>query len=189
MTTSTAPPAPPTTLLTAAEFTARYERLHAELVQGVVKEFPGFWGMHGRVCWNIGHLIGDYLDAHNLGHAMTDGSWIQTGTDPDTVRGGDVCFFSYERLPRGEIPEGLLSVVPNLVVEVLSPSDRWGDIIAKVGEYLTSGVLVVVVLDPATASASVYRDDELLQIFHNGDALVLPDVLPGFTVPVERLFV
>jgi Uma2 family endonuclease len=57
-----------------------------------------------------------------------------------------------------------------------------------VGEYLTAGVKVVVVLDAVTTSASVYRADELQQIFHNGDELVLPDVLPGFAVSVQRLF-
>jgi hypothetical protein len=46
----------------------------------------------------------------------------------------------------------------------------------------------VVVLDPATTSASVYRSDEFQQIFHNGDTLTLPDVLPGFSVVVSRLF-
>jgi hypothetical protein len=44
------------------------------------------------------------------------------------------------------------------------------------------------VLDAASTSASVYRALELQQIFHNGDELVLPDVLPGFLVAVRRLF-
>jgi Uma2 family endonuclease len=188
MTTSIAPHAAPTALLTAAEFTARYEHVHAELVKGIVKEYPVPWPKHGKICLTIGYLLRRFMEDHDLGHAMSNDSWIQTGTNPDTVRGGDVCFFSYERLPRGEIPEGLLSVVPNLVVEVRSPSDRWGKIFANVIEYLEAGVLVVVVLDPATASASVYRMDEIQQIFHNGDALTLPDVLPGFSVLVERLF-
>ena len=192
MTTSIAlpaPPGPPVTLLTAAEFTARYEHVHAELVKGIVKEYPVPWPKHGKICARMTSLILQHAEAHDLGHVMSNDSWIQTGTNPDTVRGGDVCFFSYERLPRGDIPEGLLDVVPNLVVEVRSPSDRWGKIFAKVVEYLEAGVLVVVVLDPATASASVYRMEEIQQIFHNGDALILPDVLPDFSVPVERLFV
>jgi Uma2 family endonuclease len=119
---------------------------------------------------------------------MCNDSWIQTGSNPDTVRGGDVCFFSYERQPKVELPEGLLPRAPDLVVEVRSPSDRWTLIFTKVGEYLAAGVRVVVVLDPASTSASVYRADELQQIFHNGDTLTLPDVLPGFSVVVSRLF-
>ncbi len=119
---------------------------------------------------------------------MSNDSWIKTGSNPDTVRGADVCFFSYERQSKGELPEGLLPVAPDLVVEVRSPSDRWNLIFTKVGEYLTAGARVVVVLDASTTSASVYRVDELQQIFHNGDTLMLPDVLPGFSVVVSRLF-
>ena len=70
----------------------------------------------------------------------------------DSVRGGDVVFYSYTRLPRGPIPEGYLEVVPELVFEVRSPSDRWAKITAKVGEYLDAGVLVACVLDPAKAT-------------------------------------
>ena len=178
----------PATLMTADEFTARYANIHAELVKGIVKESPVPWPRHGKICSRIDRLIGNHVEAQDLGHVMCNDSWIRTGSNPDTVRGADICFFSYERQPKGELPEGLLPVAPDLVVEVRSPSDRWNVIFAKVGEYLTAGVRVVVVLDPASTSASVYRVDELQQIFHNGDTLTLPDVLPGFSVVVSRLF-
>lgn len=190
MPTASAPtaPAPPPALLTADEFTARYANVHAELIKGVVKEYPAPWPKHGFICLTIGRLIGNHVEAHDLGRVAANDSWIQTSSNPDTVRGGDVCFFGYARLPKGSVPEGLLPVVPDLVVEVRSPTDRWNDIFIKVGEYLTAGVRVVVVLDPATTSASVYRADEFQQIFHNGDTLTLPDVLPDFSVVVSRLF-
>jgi Uma2 family endonuclease len=178
----------PATPMTAEEFTGRYANRHAELVEGVVKEYPVPWPRHGKICLTIGRLIGNHVEAHDVGHVMSNDSWVRTGTNPDTVRGADVCFFGYERLPRGEVPDGLLSVAPDLVVEVRSPSDRWTEIFAKVAEYLRVGVRAVVVLDPATATASVYRSDELRQIFHNSDPLTLPDVLPGFSVAVDRLF-
>ena len=97
-------------------------------------------------------------------------------------------FFSYERLPRGKMPDGLLTVMPDLVIEVRSPSDKWTRMFIKVGEYLAAGVRAVVILDPITTSASVYRADEFQQIFHNGDPLTVPDVLPGFSVEISRLF-
>jgi Uma2 family endonuclease len=185
---ATAASAAPATLMTADEFTARYAHIHAELVKGVVKEYPVPFPKHGFICSRIDRLLGNHVDANDLGRVATNDSWIKTGSNPDTVRGADVCFFSYERLPKGEVPEGLLSVVPDLVVEVRSPTDRWIGIFTKVGEYLGVGVRVVVILDPATASASVYRADELQQIRHNGDELTLPDVLPGFAVVVGQLF-
>jgi Uma2 family endonuclease len=189
--TPLSPPGPavtPATLLTADEFTARYANIHAELVKGIVKEYPVTRPRHGTVCATITRLIGVHVDAHDLGHVMGNDTWIRTGSNPDTVRGADVCFSSYERLPKGAVPEGLLPIAPDLVVEVRSPTDRWTVVFAKVVEYLTAGVRVVVVLDPATTSASVYRADELQQIFHNNDSLTLPDVLPGFSVVVSRLF-
>jgi Uma2 family endonuclease len=178
----------PATLLTADEFTARYANIHAELVKGIVKEYPVPYPRHGKVCASANGFLWQYVSGADLGHVMGNDSWIKTGSNPDTVRGADVCFFSYERLPKGTVPEGLLPVAPDLVVEVRSPTDRWTAIFTKVGEYLAAGVRVVVVLDPATTSASVYRADELQQIFHNSDALTLPDVLPGFSVVVSRLF-
>jgi Uma2 family endonuclease len=187
MTTLTAT-TPTATLMTADEFTARYANIHAELVKGVVKEYPVPWPKHGLLCARICCLIWNHVEAHDLGHVMSNDSWLRTGTNPDTVRGADVCFFSYERLPKGEVPEGLLPVSPDLVVEVRSPSERWTDLFAKVVEYLQANVRAVVVLDPKTATASVYRPDELQQIFHNSDLVSLPDVLPGFSVAVNRLF-
>jgi Uma2 family endonuclease len=128
------------------------------------------------------------VEKRDLGHEMSNDSFVQTGGNPDTVRGPDVCFYSYERLPKGPVPDGLLSVVPDLLVEVRSPSERWGQLFAKVGEYLQAGVRIVIVLDALSGTASVYRPDEMQQIFHNSDALVVPDLLPDFSVPVGRLF-
>jgi Uma2 family endonuclease len=181
-------PAAPPALLTAAEFTARYANIHAELVKGIVQEYPVPFPEHGFICLTIGRLIGNHVVAHDLGRVASNDSWVQTGHNPDTVRGGDICYFSYERLPKGKVPNGLLPVAPDLVVEVRSPTDRWNGIFVKVGEYLGAGVRVVVVLDPATTSASVYRAEELQQIFHNGDQLTLPDVLPGFSAVVSGIF-
>jgi Uma2 family endonuclease len=135
-----AAPVPAPKLLTADEFTARYANVHAELIKGVVKEYPVPWPKHGFICLTIGRLIGNHVDAKDLGRVAANDSWIRTGTNPDTVRGGDVCFFGYDRLPKGPVPEGLLAVVPDLVVEVRSPSDRWHHIFTRVGEYLGAGV-------------------------------------------------
>lgn len=188
MTTTPTAVATSTGLMTADEFTARYANIHAELVKGIVKESPMPGIKHGMICLTIGRLIGNHVEAHDLGRVMSNDTWVRTGSNPDTVRGADICFFSYARLPKGDVPDGIHPIAPDLVVEVRSPSDRWNDLFAKVAEYLKTGVRVVVVLDPSSTTASVYRDDELQQIFHNSDPLTLPDVLPGFSIPVDRLF-
>lgn len=181
-------PSVPIALMTAEEFTAKYHNVHAELVKGVVKEYPGSGAKHGKVCANIGYWIAEHVHAHDLGHTMSNDSWIQTTTNPDTIRGADVCFFSHERLPRGPVPGGLLSVFPELVVEVRPPKAPWTDMYQKVAEYVIAGVRAVVVLDPASTAAAVYRADEVPQLFHNSDLLTIPELLPSFSVPVSRLF-
>jgi Uma2 family endonuclease len=187
LTTPTSPAAPPA-LMTADEFAATHTQIRAELVKGVVKGYPMPGTKHGKICMKIGALIYHHVEAGDLGHVMSNDTWVKTGSDPDTVRGADVCFVSYGRLPKDEVPDGVVPVAPDLVVEVRSPSDRWNDIFIKVGEYLRVGVRAVVVLDPKTTSATVYRDEEFQQTFHNGDSLTLPDVLPGFSVTVSSLF-
>src|SRR5262249_32675504 len=107
---------------------------------------------------------------------------------PDTVRGADVSYYSYHRLPRGEIPGGYLPEPPELVFEVRSPSDRWSQIIVKAGEYLESGVVVVCVHDVQTRSITVYRADQPHQTYREEDELDLSDVLPDFRLPVRRFF-
>lgn len=179
-----APPVPSVPRLTVEEFLARYRGTNAELVKGVVKEYPMPGFKHGVICLRIGRLIGFFVEANNLGEVASNDSWIRTGSD--SVRGGDICFIRRESLPEGGLPEGPLSVPPDLVVEVKSPSDRWGELFEKVGEYLKIGVRVVVIVDPAGESVPVYRDAGQ-QILKPGEELTLADVLPGFSVPVARL--
>jgi Uma2 family endonuclease len=86
------------------------------------------------------------------------------------------------------VPDGVIPVTPELVVEVRSPSDLWIDIMSKALDYLRAGVAVVVILDPKSRTASVYRGSADQEIFEADQNLVLPDVLPGFAVPVAALF-
>ena len=99
-----------------------------------------------------------------------------------------MAYFSYARTPKGTAADGASVTPPDLAVEVRSPSDLWTDIFAKVGEYLAVGVSAVVVIDEAGRTASVYRPGGGQEIFTDADTLSVPEVLPGFAVPVARLF-
>lgn len=93
-----------------------------ELVRGEIVEMnrPGF--RHGRTCHRASLLIGNFVDAHDLGHVLTNDSSVITERNPDTVRGPDVWFVGYDKLPKdAEEPDGYLEIVPDLVFEVLSP--------------------------------------------------------------------
>ena len=178
----------PPKLLTAAEFAARPGHGPVELVNGVIQELPVPEQLHGWLCALLGTAIFNWATEHDLGRATSNDSFVKTRMDPDTVRGGDWCYFSYDRIPRGQFPGGMLDVVPNLVLEVRSPSDRLNALMAKTLEYLAAGVAVVVVVNPQNESVVVYRDAQEPQTFLRADTLTVPDVLPGFTFPVARLF-
>lgn len=175
-------------LLTAEAFCQHYGKLRVELIAGVVKELPMPFPKHGKMCGLIAFHILAHVFKHDCGHVAINDSFVKTKSNPDTVRGGDLCYWSYERQPRGPIPEGLLPAAPELVVEVRSPSQNWVDIFAKVIEYLSAGVLAVVIVDPVSETVSVYRTNEFQHIFHNGDELTIPDVLPGFAFRIHQLF-
>lgn len=191
MNPTAAPPAPatPPPLMTAEEFI----RLHGdesgvELVNGRVVRYPMPGGERGEVGSNAHALVREVVKRDGLGRVFINDTFIRTKLDG--VRGADVCFLSYARLPKDRpTPEGPLDPPPELVIEVRSPSDRTGDIQIKVGEYLNVGVKAVVVLDPKIEAATIYTPDEdIPQRRHNGDELTLPDILPGFSVPVRKFF-
>ena len=129
-----------------------------------------------------------YLEDHDLGHVLSNDAGVITERDPDTVRGADVAFYSYTRLPKGPLPGNYGPEVPELVVEVRSPSDRWPKILAKVAEYLDAGVTVVVVLDDESRTAILYFSDRPSLTLKPDDELTVPEILPGFAVAVRRFF-
>jgi Uma2 family endonuclease len=176
-------------LMTAEEFGRRPDPGHPEeLVQGRIVASPLPDRRHGYICGRAGYPLQQFIDQHDLGRVMGNDSGVITERDPDTVRGADVAYYSYARLPRGPLPTGYGPEVPELVVEVRSSSDRWREILEKVTEYLKVGVLVVVVLDPGPQVAHVFGPDEPPRILESSDELLLPGVVEGFRVRVGRFF-
>jgi len=159
-----------------------------ELVRGQVAEMnpPGF--RHGKRCARIAYLLSQFLEERDIGHIVGNDSGIVTERDPDTVRGADVAFYSYRRVPKDAEPEGYPDAIPELVFEVLSPTDSWARILRKVSEYLEAGVLVVCVVDPGQSRVHVYRSDSSAIELTEEDELTLPDLLPDFHVSVGRFF-
>jgi Uma2 family endonuclease len=176
-------------LLTALEFANRPDPGYPEeLVQGRIVTMPPPTPRHGQICSRVDRLLGFFADEHDLGHVLCNDSGVITERDPDTVRGADVAFYSYSKVPKGPIPRGYLTVPPDLVFEVRSEDDRWGEILTKVDEYLRAGVTVVVVLDPEPQTAHVFRADQAPYKLGPDDELMLPDLLGAFRVAVRRFF-
>jgi len=176
-------------LLSAAEYAQLPDRgTPTELVRGRVVEMNVPAPRHGEICANITTLINPHVRGRGMGRIVSNDGGILTERDPDTVRGGDVAYYSYARVPQGPLPAGYLDVVPDLVFEVRSPTERWSRLISKAGEYLEAGVLVVCLLDQVSETVQVYRADELPRTLHADDELDLPDILGELRVPVRRFF-
>lgn len=159
-----------------------------ELVRGVVVPMNLLTPRHGEICLQAGHLLKQYLETHPVGRAVSNDSGVVTRRDPDTVRGGDVAFYSYARTPQGPLPRGYLPVPPELIFEVRSTGDRWREVHVKVGEYLAAGVTLVCVLDQQTETAHVFHSDQAPRVVTADQELTLPEVLADFRITVRRFF-
>jgi Uma2 family endonuclease len=175
-------------LLTAEQFARRPDSGHPEeLVKGRVITMPPPGALHGVVCAKVARRLGNLAEELDLGHVLSNDAGVVTERGPDSVRGPDVSFYSYARIPKGALPTGYPDVPPDLVVEVLSPHDRWPLVLAKVAEYRGAGVGAVVVVDPERRIVHLYDGDEPVQVLGEADELALPGPLAGHRIAVARL--
>jgi Uma2 family endonuclease len=158
-----------------------------ELVKGEIVYMAPTGYAHGYTECAVGKVLSAFAERHHLGRVMVGEVGIYTARDPDTVRGADVVFISHERMAQVKSPS-YLDMAPDLIVEILSPEDRWGDLMEKLEEYFAIGVRAVWVADPKTQAVYVYRSLTDVQRFTAADELPGGDVLPGFSVPVKELF-
>ncbi|MBI2404151.1 MAG: Uma2 family endonuclease [Gemmatimonadetes bacterium] len=158
-----------------------------ELVRGVlvVREKAGF--RHGAVTMRLAKGIADHVDARGLGLVLAADTGFKLATDPDTVRAPDIAFIRRDRLPDPE-PLGYLDLAPDLAVEVLSPGDRPGEVLAKVADWLDAGTRLVWVVDPTRRLMRVYRADGSQSVVAEHDVLDGEDVLPGFACRLSAIW-
>jgi Uma2 family endonuclease len=159
----------------------------SELVAGrmIVREPAGH--RHGRVAADLSYLFQQHVKANGLGVVYAAETGFILARDPDTVRAADVAFVSRARVPEPE-PTGYAELAPDLVVEVLSPDDRPGKVLAKVGDWLNAGVRLVWVVDPVRREVCTYRADGSESRLRENDSLEGEDVLPGFSCRVKSIF-
>ena len=158
-----------------------------ELIRGqmIVREPPGF--RHGDIAMAIAGRMYPFVREKGLGRVLAAETGFVLFTNPDTVRAPDVAFVKHERIPN-PIPRGYARFAPDLAVEVLSPDDRPGEVLAKVADWLQAGTRLVWVVDPDRRNARVYRADGTESLLSETDALDGEDVLPGFSCPLSQVF-
>jgi len=160
---------------------------HCELVRGELLRKSPTGLEHGRVANRIGVRLGVYVEGHQLGIVTSAEAGFQIAHNPDSVRAADVAFISAARVPKNPIT-GFFDGPPDLAVEVLSPNDRAGEVLAKIQELLQAGCRMVWMVDPATQTVTVYHGYRSAQILTKEDAISGDELLPGFSMPVAELF-
>lgn len=174
-------------LATVEELAAMPDYALYELVEGELVPMSPTGVAHARFEHRLSRLLGNYVAEQRLGEVMVGEIGMLIRRNPDTVRAADILFISHERFARAS--EGpYLDVPPELIVEVLSPSESWTMVRRKLHDYFEMGVTVVAIADLEQKVITLFRSPtELTELGAHG-AFTLPDILPGFTLPLEELF-
>jgi len=179
-------PSPGTaTLQDVIQVNDRVGRL-CELVDGtLVEKAVGY--KESALAVAIAAVIRSFVEARNLG--------IVTGADgmvrlfPGLVRGPDVAFVSWDRIPDRRMPdEPIPHLVPNLAVEVLSKGNTPKEMTRKRREYFKAGVELVWIVDPKTRQVHVYNSPDDSATLNESDSVTGDSILPGFTLSLSKLF-
>jgi len=159
-----------------------------ELVRGVLRTMPPPKFPHGRLARKIGRSLDHHVEAMGLGEVYMNEIGYLLTTRPDTVRAPDVAFLSSERLAETGDVTDYFPGSPDLVVEVISPNDRYTEVNKKVAEWLEYGAKLVCVVDPRRRSVALHRSGQPVTILGVGDILTAEDVVPGWSLAVRDLF-
>lgn len=173
-------------LLTAEEFYLLpnpADGSQQELVRGEIITMPPPGGLHGVTCSKANRKLGNYIDSGPGGTLVCNDTGFITERAPDSVRGPDLSYWSKERLK--EVPVGYIEIAPDMLIEVLSPSNVWKQIRNKIKEYFAKGVKLVWVIAPEDRTLIVYRQPDEGRVLHETATVTGEDVLPGFTCRVS----
>ena len=176
-----------TDLITGEELAAMGDIGPCELIDGRIVTMTPAGDDHGGIEHAIDMEIGPFVRARKLGKMRVGEVGIYIRRNPDRVRAADVLFISNERYAQ-KSSSGFLDVAPDLIVEVVSPHDRWSAIMQKLRDYFSIGVRLVWVVNPNTRSVFAYRSLTDVREFAETDDLPGDDVLPGFAVRVSQFF-
>jgi len=159
-----------------------------ELVAGELTHMPPSGFLHGTVAGNFARLLGEHTAKYDLGAISVAEAGFKLRQNPDTVRAPDVAFVSKDHILAQGKPEKFWEGAPDLAVEVVSPNDRFDDVVEKVQEYLAAGARLVWVALPRSKSIMVYHPNGEIKILREGEELQGEDVLPGFVCRLKQIF-
>ncbi len=137
-----------------------------ELVNGVLNMMSPAGSEHGWIANNLSLFLSIHVREKGIGRVYAAETGFLISRDPDTVRAADACFVSHESLATVEPSKAYLPLAPDLVIEVVSPSDSSSDVESKAELWLECGSQLVLVADPATQTIRVYENKSEIHVYH-----------------------
>ena len=162
--------------------------VRGELIRGVLCETMPTGLEHGQIVAKLTFILGGFIYPQKLGSLAASDSGVWLERDPDTVREPDIAYFSAEKIPLDARVTGYAEVVPDLVVEVVSPSNSRQEVNDKALMWLRYGVRLVLAVHPDTRTVEAHREGHRVLTFTENDTLDGMDILPGFTCAVRDIF-
>ncbi|MCS7065099.1 MAG: Uma2 family endonuclease [Fimbriimonadales bacterium] len=154
-----------------------------ELVGGEVQEVPT-GARHGELALKLSALLYQRRPPHGRLYDSGVGFRMANGN----IRSPDVSYMLKSRLPGGQSPPDFAEGAPDLAIEIVSPSERLGDLLSKVADYFESGAQQVWLLFPERQQVVVYRSLFDTVVLNSEDELTGGDLLPDFRILVRELF-
>lgn len=185
---------PAATRLSAEDFldvanSPEYADSRVELIEGEIVAMPFNNSLHGWIVIFLGGKLSLFVAQNKLGLVTGADAGFVLERNPDgrdTVRGLDIAFISRAKAPVA-LPTTWLDVVPDLVVEVMSPSNTVSDTNLKIDQLLRAGCPQVWIVHPDLRRVDVHSAAGI-QIYREDDTLSAPDILPGFEIAVSDIF-
>ena len=172
---------------------ALYPDHQIELKEGKIIIMSPSDGVSGEIGMRFGRFLDTWVDEHNLGHVLNASTGFRLPNGD--VLSPDVSFVSRERLK--QVPRTYLPVIPELVVEIKSSTDRVSELQEKMHLFLSQGVKVGILINPDTRTVAIYRMGKnaesgqsvpLVMTLKDGDTLTIPELFPGLEIPISRIW-
>jgi Uma2 family endonuclease len=158
-----------------------------EVSYGRLVREPQPGDQHGEISAELTAILVNYLAEHRVGRIRTASGYVLRRA-PLVIRAPDISFLCENRLPR-EKQSDLFEGAPDLVIEIISPSNSASDLQEKIAEYLDAGTQLVWVVYPKTRSVAIHQPNGEVRVLGSSETLTAPSLLPGFEMPIARFFI
>lgn len=124
---------------------------------------------------------------HNQGRVEVEWAVKLKLQNQDWIPVPDLTYVSYHRLPADWLLDEACPVPPELVIEIISPGQTFGEIAEKATDYLKADVSRVWVVDTKARTVTVFASSSL-PITYRFDQVITDDLLPGLEITPNAIF-